>query len=68
MIHSESDSNNLKVALVLQIKREKVLMQVLPLEILVPVKLLNLPRLNVKKASQKTNIPTKIVKLNADFL
>ena len=68
MIHSENDSNNLKVALVLQIKREKVLMQVLPLEILVPVKLLNLPRLNVKKASQKTNIPTKIVKLNADFL
>ena len=68
MIHSENDSNNLKVTLVLQIKREKVLMQVLPLEILVPVKLLNLPRLNVKKASQKTNIPTKIVKLNADFL
>ena len=68
MIHSENDSNNLKVTLVLQIKREKVLMQVLPLEILVPVKLLNLPRLNVKNASQKTNIPTKIVKLNADFL
>ena len=39
-------------------------MEILALEILVPVKLLTL---NVKKASQKRDIPTKIVKLKADF-
>ena len=44
-------------------------MQILPLEIVIPVKLLKLSKtLNVKKASQKSDIPTKIVKLNADFL
>ena len=37
-------------------------------EILVPVKLLNLSKpSDCKKASQKSDIPTKIVKLNADF-
>ena len=41
-------------------------MLVLPLEILVPVKL-HFFTLNVKKVSQKTDIPTKIVKLSSDF-
>ena len=44
-------------------------MQISPLvEILVPVKLLDLSKPSeCKKASQKSDIPTKIVKLNADF-
>lgn len=43
LIHSENHSNILKFTLVLQ-EREKVLGQVLPLKILVPVNLLNLAK------------------------
>lgn len=43
LIHSENHSNILKLTLVLQ-EREKVLVQVLPLKILVPVNSLNLAK------------------------
>ena len=73
MIHSKKHSDILKITLVLQMQKLNVLMQFLPLKIL--LKLLNLvsevieliKTLNIKKASQKSNIPTKVVKLNADF-
>ena len=44
LIHSENHPNILKFTLVLQIKRGKVLVQLLPLKILVPVNLLNLAK------------------------
>ena len=73
MIHSKKHSDILKITLVLQMQKLNVLMQFLPLKIL--LKLLNLvsevieliKTLNVKKDSQKSNIPTEVVKLNADF-
>ena len=43
-IHSKKHSDILKITLALQMQRVKVLMQVLPLEILVPVKLLTLSK------------------------
>ena len=68
MMHSKEHSNILKITLVLQIKRVKVSMQVLPFEMLVPIEVIKLIKtLNVKRVSQKTDVPTKIVKLNADF-
>ena len=43
-------------------------MQILLLEILVPLKVVKLIKtLNVSKASQQSDIPFKIAKLNADF-
>ena len=43
-IHSKKHSDILKITLVLQIQKVKVLIQILPLEILVPLKLLNLSK------------------------
>ena len=48
--------------------KSKILMQILLLEILVPLKVVKLIKtLNVSKASQQSDIPFKIAKLNADF-
>ena len=44
MIHSKKRSDILEITLVLQIQKVKVLIQILPLEILVTVKLLNLSK------------------------
>ena len=73
MIHSKKHSDILRITVVLQMQKLNVLMQFLPLKILLT--LLNLvsevieliKTLNVKKASQKSNIPTKVVKLNLTF-
>ena len=43
-------------------------MQILPLDIKVRLVIKLTETLNVKEASQKSDIPTKIVKLYADFL
>ena len=64
MIHSKKCSDILRITLVLQIQKVKVLIQILPSSSEV-IRLIK--ALNVKKSSQKSDIPTKILKLNADI-